>query len=63
MDCRRAIVLWDFTAENEREITVHADERVIILKSESSDWWFIKSVQTEESGFIPPTYLQEGVAP
>eukprot|EP00013_Stygamoeba_regulata_P002621 CAMPEP_0177637340 /NCGR_PEP_ID=MMETSP0447-20121125/4920_1 /TAXON_ID=0 /ORGANISM="Stygamoeba regulata, Strain BSH-02190019" /LENGTH=1028 /DNA_ID=CAMNT_0019139263 /DNA_START=105 /DNA_END=3188 /DNA_ORIENTATION=+ len=52
MDCRRAIVLWDFTAENEREITVSADERVVILKSDNPDWWFIKSVQSDESGFI-----------
>ena len=58
------VVLFDFRAEDENEVSVQAGEHVSVWNRDDQEWyWIVKHTSTNsEEGFIPSTCLREIVA-
>lgn len=56
----KMIVSYDFTAENESELTVRRDEVLtLVLPQDSSgytEWWLMRNESGEE-GYVPASFL------
>ena len=58
---KSAVVLYDFEAQDKVELSVHANDIVLILDDTSDpDWWKVKTVSKKipMEGFVPATYLE-----
>lgn len=53
-----AKAMFDFDAENERELTCNAGEKFEVLR-EHGEWWYVKSLSSDKEGYIPANYLQD----
>lgn len=53
----RAVVLYDFNADGEDEMTVHEGETLLILERDTDEWWKCRNAQGEE-GVVPANYLE-----
>ncbi|KAI8683759.1 Myosin-1 [Fusarium keratoplasticum] len=62
-----AKVLYDFAAQRENELSIHANEIVEIVQKEnngkSNGWWLAKNQQTEQQAWVPAAYVQEQAPP
>ena len=56
-DHNAAVVLYDFTADGEDELTVAEGEDLIVLESDSDDWWKVRNSKGEE-GVVPASYVE-----
>ena len=52
-----ALVLYDFSARNDNEITVTEGSFVKILSKELQEWWLVQL--ESNTGLVPASYLQE----
>ncbi|KAG7096990.1 hypothetical protein E1B28_004385 [Marasmius oreades] len=50
-------VLYDFKADGEDELTVSADEHLIVLEKDGDDWWKCRNQKGQE-GVVPASYVQ-----
>lgn len=51
------IVLFDFEAVQEDDVSVQQGERVVVLNNDDADWYWVKTKDGRE-GFTPKEYLQ-----
>lgn len=56
-DPNAAVVLYDFTADGDDELTVTEGEDLIVLESDSDDWWKVKNSKGQE-GVVPASYVE-----
>ncbi|GAB1605400.1 SH3 domain-containing protein Dlish-like [Argonauta hians] len=55
-DCGKFLVVYDFTAVNDNDITVSSGDIITVLNVDDPNWfWIIKNCKQE--GFIPASYL------
>ncbi|EFR02085.1 cytoskeleton assembly control protein SLA1 [Nannizzia gypsea CBS 118893] len=61
---KKGIILYDFVAQGEDEVSVGVDDQVIILDdSRSEEWWMIRRVKNGREGVVPSSYIEiTGVA-
>ncbi|KAJ1918304.1 cytoskeletal protein binding protein [Mycoemilia scoparia] len=61
-DRQVALVLYDFEAQEDDELTIVADSKVIIVDQESSpEWWRVKDANggpNAKEGLVPSSYLE-----
>jgi hypothetical protein len=48
-----------YTAEAEQAIDLVEGERIYVLETPNSDWWFVKKHLTEEKGWVPAQILMD----
>jgi actin cytoskeleton-regulatory complex protein SLA1 len=53
----RAVVLYDFSADGDDEMTVHEGETLLVLERDTDEWWKCKNAQGDE-GVVPANYLE-----
>ncbi|KAJ4173307.1 class II myosin [Fusarium falciforme] len=58
-----AKVLYDFAAQRENELSIHANEIVEIVQKSTNGWWLAKNQQTEQQAWVPAAYVQEQAPP
>ena len=51
------MVLYDFTADGDDELTVTEGEDLIVLERDSDDWWKVRSSKGRE-GVVPASYVE-----
>ena len=56
-DPNAAVVLYDFTADGDDELTVAEGEDLIILERDSDDWWKVRNSKGQE-GVVPASYVE-----
>ena len=51
-------VLADYQAMSERELTLHEQETVELLKTGCAGWWYVRNLRRPfKEGWAPSTYL------
>ncbi|EGD85713.1 hypothetical protein H112_06629 [Trichophyton rubrum D6] len=56
---KKGIILYDFVAQGEDEVSVCVDDQVIILDdSRSEEWWMIRRVKNGREGVVPSSYIE-----
>ena len=56
-DPNAAVVLYDFTADGDDELTVAEGEDLIVLERDSDDWWKVRNSKGRE-GVVPASYVE-----
>ena len=56
-DPNAAVVLYDFTADGDDELTVAEGEDLIVLERDSDDWWKVRNSGGQE-GVVPASYVE-----
>jgi len=51
------VVLYDFTADGDDELTVAEGEDLIVLERDSDDWWKVRNSKGRE-GVVPASYVE-----
>ena len=54
----KATALFDYTAQNEEELSVAEGESLSVFDKADSDWWLVKN-STGQFGLVPATYVEE----
>ncbi|KAL7421316.1 cytoskeletal protein binding protein [Cryptotrichosporon argae] len=52
-----AVVLYDFTAQGDDELSVSEGERLTIVDQENDEWWLVRNAQGQE-GVVPAQYVE-----
>ncbi|KAI0921699.1 hypothetical protein AcV7_008117 [Taiwanofungus camphoratus] len=52
-----AVVLYDFTADGEDELSVQEGENLLVLERDSDEWWRCRNVAGSE-GVVPASYVE-----
>ena len=52
-----AVVLYDFPADGDDELTVTEGEDLIVLERDSDDWWKVRNSKGQE-GVVPASYVE-----
>jgi hypothetical protein len=56
---KRGVVLYDFMAQGNDEVTVAVNDEVIILDDTKSDeWWQVRRVKNGKEGVVPSSYVE-----
>jgi actin cytoskeleton-regulatory complex protein SLA1 len=56
---KRGVVLYDFTAQGDDEVTIAVNDEVIILDDTKSDeWWQVRRVKNSKEGVVPSSYIE-----
>ncbi|XP_068220849.1 jouberin-like isoform X2 [Palaemon carinicauda] len=55
---RLASVLHDFEAREPDELSVKQGDYVMFVKSESHDWWQVKTADMKSTGLVPSSFLK-----
>jgi hypothetical protein len=56
---RTGLVLYDFVAQGDDEVTVGVGDQVVILDDrKSSEWWHVRRVKTGTEGVVPSSYIE-----
>lgn len=56
-DPNAAVVLYDFAADGDDELTVAEGEDLVVLERDSDDWWKVRNPKGEE-GVVPASYVE-----
>jgi len=56
-DPNAAVVLYDFTADGDDELTVTEGEDLIVLERDSDDWWKVRNSKGQD-GVVPASYVE-----
>ncbi|KAM5457581.1 cytoskeletal protein binding protein [Microsporum audouinii] len=61
---KKGIILYDFIAQGEDEVSVGVDDEVVILDdTRSEEWWMVKRLKNGREGVVPSSYIEiTGVA-
>ncbi|KAI9698497.1 MAG: class II myosin [Candelina mexicana] len=54
--------LYDFTGQNENELTLTKDEIVTIVQKETNGWWLAKKRNSSAQAWTPSAYLEEVIS-
>lgn len=55
----KGVVLYDFMAQGDDEVTVAAGDEVIVLDdSKSEEWWQVRRLKTGKEGVVPSSYIE-----
>lgn len=57
-----AIVLYDFTADGEDELSAQEGESLLVLERDSDEWWKCRNAAGDE-GVVPASYVEVSPAP
>lgn len=56
---RKGMVLYDFMAQGDDEVTVAAGDDVVILDdSKSDEWWQVRRLKNGKEGVVPSSYVE-----
>lgn len=56
---KKGVVLYDFTAQGDDEVTVYIGDEVVILDDTKSDeWWMVRRVKNQREGVVPSSYIE-----
>ena len=56
-DPNAAVVLYDFSADGDDELSVAEGEDLIVLERDSDDWWKVRNSKGRE-GVVPASYVE-----
>jgi hypothetical protein len=55
----KGVVLYDFMAQGDDEVTVAAGDEVIIVDdSKSEEWWQVRRLKSGKEGVVPSSYIE-----
>ena len=57
VDGDRAVVLYDFTADGDDELTVGEGDTLLVLERDGDEWWKCKNQHGIE-GVVPASYVE-----
>lgn len=62
---KRGVVLYDFMAQGDDEVSVAVDDEVIIIDdTKSEEWWQVRRLKNGKEGVVPSSYVEIiGVVP
>lgn len=56
---KKGIVLYDFMAQGEDEVTVaEGDEVVVLDDTKSEEWWNVRRIKNGKEGVVPSSYIE-----
>ncbi|KAH6895093.1 hypothetical protein B0T10DRAFT_477036 [Thelonectria olida] len=56
---KKGIILYDFMAQGEDEVTVAINDEVIILDdTKSEEWWQVRRLKNGKEGVVPSSYIE-----
>ncbi|KXX73610.1 Actin cytoskeleton-regulatory complex protein sla1 [Madurella mycetomatis] len=56
---KKGVVMYDFMAQGEDEVTVGIGDEVIVLDDTKSDeWWMVRRVKNQKEGVVPSSYIE-----
>ena len=56
---KTAKMLYEFMAQGDDEVTVSADDEVIVLDDQASDeWWKVRRLKNGKEGVVPSSYVE-----
>jgi hypothetical protein len=56
---KKGVIMYDFMAQGDDEVTVGIGDEVIILDDTKSDeWWMVRRVKNEREGVVPSSYIE-----
>ncbi|KAK3394051.1 hypothetical protein B0H63DRAFT_33376 [Podospora didyma] len=56
---KKGVILYDFMAQGEDEVTVAVGDEVIILDdSKSEEWWQVRRIKNGKEGVVPSSYIE-----
>ncbi|KAJ1333737.1 actin cytoskeleton-regulatory complex protein SLA1 [Microdochium nivale] len=56
---KKGLVLYDFMAQGEDEVTVAVGDDVLVLDDTKSDeWWLVRRVKNSKEGVVPSSYVE-----
>ncbi|KAL2020690.1 hypothetical protein VTK56DRAFT_8086 [Thermocarpiscus australiensis] len=56
---KKGVVMYDFMAQGDDEVTVGIGDEVIILDDTKSDeWWMVRRVKNQKEGVVPSSYIE-----
>jgi hypothetical protein len=56
---KSGVVMYDFMAQGEDEVTVGIGDEVIVLDDTKSDeWWMVRRVKNQKEGVVPSSYIE-----
>lgn len=60
MDAETGVVLYDYAATEEDELTIHEGDSFSLLQTFDDDWWLVKVNQSV--GLVPSNYVKLSTA-
>ncbi|KAJ6172261.1 hypothetical protein N7470_001328 [Penicillium chermesinum] len=56
---KKGIMLYDFMAQGDDEVSVAVDDEVIILDdTKSEEWWMVRRLKNGKEGVVPSSYVE-----
>ncbi|GAB1311372.1 Actin cytoskeleton-regulatory complex protein SLA1 [Madurella fahalii] len=56
---KKGVVMYDFMAQGDDEVTVSIGDEVIVLDDTKSDeWWMVRRVKNQREGVVPSSYIE-----
>lgn len=56
---RKGVVLYDFMAQGDDEVTVASGDEVIIIDdTNSEEWWHVRRIKNGKEGVVPGSYVE-----
>jgi hypothetical protein len=56
---KKGVVLYDFMAQGDDEVTVGVgDEVVVIDDAKSEEWWHVRRLKNNKEGVVPSSYIE-----
>ncbi|KAK4187998.1 hypothetical protein QBC35DRAFT_383679 [Podospora australis] len=56
---KKGLVLYDFMAQGDDEVTVGIGDEVIVLDdTKSEEWWQVRRVKNQQEGVVPSSYIE-----
>lgn len=56
---KKGIVLYDFMAQGDDEVSVAVDDEVIIIDdTKSEEWWQVRRIKNGKEGVVPSSYVE-----
>jgi len=56
-DAKVFVAMWDFNALQDGDLSFHRNERLLVERSEDSDWWYGTSLESNLKGNIPSNFV------
>jgi hypothetical protein len=56
---QKGVVLYDFVAQSDDEVTVGVGDEVLVLDdSRSEEWWSVRRIKNGKEGVVPSSYIE-----
>ncbi len=56
---KKGVIMYDFMAQGDDEVTVGIGDEVVILDDTKSDeWWMVRRVKNQKEGVVPSSYIE-----